>query len=72
MLNYSWRQTSEFIRRAGTFILGFSVVLWLLLNLPWGVSNPRDSYFGKASSILAPTLAPAGFGNWESTSYNFV
>jgi ferrous iron transport protein B len=67
MLNYSWRQTSEFIRKAGTFILGFSVVLWLLLNLPWGVENTRDSYFGKLGGILAPTLAPAGFGDWEAS-----
>jgi len=67
MLNYSWRQTSEFIHRAGTFILGFSILLWLLLNLPWGVENPRDSYYGQLGSLLAPTLAPAGFGNWEAS-----
>lgn len=67
MISYSWRQTSEFIQRAGTFILGFSIILWLLLNLPWGVTNPQDSYYGKVSSVLAPTLEPAGFGNWEST-----
>ncbi|MCB2178890.1 ferrous iron transport protein B [bacterium] len=67
MLTYSWQQTEEFIHRAGTLILGFSMVLWLVLNLPWGVTNPHDSYFGKFSSLIAPTLEPAGFGNWESS-----
>ncbi|MBN2044769.1 MAG: ferrous iron transport protein B [Anaerolineales bacterium] len=67
MLNYAGRQTSEFIHKAGTFILAFSVLLWFLLNLPWGVENTRDSYFGKLGGILAPTLAPAGFGNWEAS-----
>jgi ferrous iron transport protein B len=43
------------------------MVLWLLLNLPWGVENTRDSYYGKLGGVLAPTLAPAGFGNWESS-----
>ena len=41
--------------------------MWFLLNLPWGVENTRDSYFGKLGGILAPTLAPAGFGNWEAS-----
>jgi ferrous iron transport protein B len=67
LVNYSWRQTSEFMRKAGTFILGFSVLLWLLLNLPWGVADPQDSYYGQVSSLIAPTLAPAGFGNWEAS-----
>jgi ferrous iron transport protein B len=42
------------------------VVLWLLSNLPWGVSTPRDSYFGRASAAIAPIFAPAGFGTWEA------
>lgn len=67
LVNYAWRQTSEFMRKAGTFILGFSVLLWLLLNLPWGVTDPQDSYYGQVSSLIAPTLAPAGFGNWEAS-----
>ena len=67
MLKYAWGQTSEFMLKAGTLILAFSIALWFLLNLPWGVENTRDSYFGKLGGILAPTLAPAGFGNWEAS-----
>jgi ferrous iron transport protein B len=66
-LKSAWRQASEFIYKAGTLILGFSVVLWLLLNLPIGIDSTQDSFYGKISSGIAPILEPAGFGNWESS-----
>jgi ferrous iron transport protein B len=66
-LKYAWKQSAEFVYKAGTLILGFSVVLWLLLNLPFGVSSTKDSFYGKVSSGIAPILEPAGFGNWESS-----
>jgi len=63
---HMWENTREFVRKAGTIILGASVVMWLLLNLPWGVSEQRNSYFGKLSGAIAPVFAPLGFGNWET------
>ena len=36
------------------------------MSIPWGVENPRDSLFGKASAAIAPVLAPAEFGDWET------
>ena len=66
VLIHMWENTREFVRKAGTIILGASVVMWLLLNLPWGVTEQRDSYFGKVSGAIAPVFAPLGFGNWET------
>jgi len=66
LLIHMWENTREFIRKAGTTILYASVAMWLLLNLPWGVANQRDSYFGKVSGAIAPVLAPLGFDNWET------
>jgi ferrous iron transport protein B len=60
------QRTGEFIRNAGTVILAASVVIWLLLNLPWGVTEMDKSWFGKAGSTIAPVLRPAGFGSWEN------
>jgi ferrous iron transport protein B len=40
--------------------------MWLLLNLPWGVANQRDSYFGKMSNAMVPIFTPLGFGHWET------
>ncbi len=63
VLIHMWENTREFVRKAGTTILAASVVMWLLLNLPWGVTNQRDSYFGIVSTAIAPAFAPLGFGN---------
>jgi ferrous iron transport protein B len=61
-----WENTREFVRKAGTTILAAAVVMWFLLNLPWGVADQRDSYFGKVSGAIAPVFAPLGFDNWET------
>jgi ferrous iron transport protein B len=66
VLIHMWENTREFVRKAGTVIFAASVIMWLLLNMPWGVTNQQDSYFGKISSAMAPALAPLGFDNWET------
>ena len=67
VLRYSWRESGAFVRRAGTFILAGTVCFWLLLNMPPGTTDLRQSWFGRASSAVAPVLAPAGFGNWQAS-----
>ncbi|MCE9645714.1 MAG: ferrous iron transport protein B [Chloroflexi bacterium] len=67
VLIHMWENTREFVRKAGTTILFASLVMWLLLNLPWGVDHQRDSYFGKVSGMIAPAFAPLGFGNWQTS-----
>ncbi len=64
---HTWVKAKEFLVSAGTVILSVSVVLWLLMNLPLGVQDQRDSYFGQMSAAVAPLFAPAGFGTWEAT-----
>ena len=66
VLIHMWENTREFVRKAGTTILLVSLVMWLLLNLPWGVARQRDSYFGQFSAAISPVFAPLGFGNWET------
>lgn len=66
VLIHMWENTREFVRKAGTTILAASIIMWILLNLPWGVTHQRDSYFGRFSASLSPIFAPLGFGNWET------
>jgi ferrous iron transport protein B len=66
VLIHMWENTREFVRKAGTTILLVSLVMWLLLNLPWGVGEQRESYFGRFSAAISPIFAPLGFGNWET------
>lgn len=67
LLIHTWAKSKEFVYKAGTVILAVSIILWFLLNLPWGVENPRHSLFGQFSAATAPIFAPAGFGNWEAS-----
>jgi ferrous iron transport protein B len=64
---HTWENTREFIRHAGTVILAVSIVLWFLLNLPWGVVDQHDSYFGQVSRAVSPAFRPAGFEGWETS-----
>ena len=66
ILIHMWERTSLFVRKAATVIMAVSIVLWFLMNIPWGVEDPKDSLFGKTSALIAPVLAPAGFGEWEA------
>ncbi len=65
---HTWEKGKHFLYKAGTYILAVSVLVWFLLNLPWGVEQKRDSYLGKAGAVIAPILEPAGFGTWEAAS----
>lgn len=63
---HMWANVSDFVRKAGSLILVASLAIWLLLNLPWGVQDQRQSLFGQISRVVAPALAPAGFGQWDA------
>jgi ferrous iron transport protein B len=63
---HTWENTREFIRNAGTVILAISIIMWLLLNLPWGVEKQEQSLYGQFSATVAPVLEPAGFGSYEN------
>ncbi len=66
MLERAW----IFLRRAGTVILGISIVLWALSAYPRakpGMSTDEQrasSYAGRAGHLLEPAIKPLGF-NWQ-------
>ncbi len=64
---HTWEHTREFVTKAGTVIVLISIILWLLLNMPWGVQTPRESWFGHLSSAISPAFRPLGFGTWEAS-----
>ena len=68
LMIHTWEKGKHFLIKAGTYILAVSILVWFLLNLPWGVENKKDSYLGKVGQILAPMLEPIGFGDWEAAS----
>ncbi|MEH7401679.1 ferrous iron transport protein B [Gottfriedia acidiceleris] len=64
----TWDKGKGFIRKAGTFIFGGSVVIWLLSYMgPSGFDVPMDdSFLAMIGGILTPILAPLGFGTWQA------
>jgi len=68
LMIHTWEKGKHFLLKAGTYILAVSILVWFLLNLPWGVENKKDSYLGKVGQVAAPVLQPLGFGNWEAGS----
>jgi ferrous iron transport protein B len=67
LLLHTWERVRAFLAKAGTVILVVSLALWLLLNLPWGTTDQRDSWYGQVAETISPVFEPLGFGDWEST-----
>lgn len=65
---HTWEKGKHFLIKAGTYIMAVSVLVWFLLNLPWGVETKRDSYLGRTGAAVAPVFEPLGFGSWEAAS----
>ncbi|MED0703807.1 nucleoside recognition domain-containing protein, partial [Aeribacillus composti] len=64
----TWDKGKGFVKKAGTFIFGGSVAIWLLYYVgPNGVNvNMDDSFLAMIGGVLAPLLAPLGFGTWQA------
>lgn len=64
----TWEKGKGFLRKAGTFILGGSVLIWVLTYLgPGGVAQDMDhSYLASIGGLFATILQPIGFGTWQS------
>ncbi|GAC42661.1 ferrous iron transport protein B [Paenibacillus popilliae] len=68
LLRSTWEKGKGFVRKAGTFILGGSVLIWFLTYAgPGGLGvEMDDSFLALISGFLAPLLAPLGFGTWQA------
>ncbi|WP_152394807.1 ferrous iron transport protein B [Paenibacillus guangzhouensis] len=68
LLRNTWEKGKGFIRKAGTFILGGSVVIWFLSYAgPSGFGVDMDhSFLAWIGGLFAPILAPLGFGTWQA------
>ncbi len=63
----TWDKGKEFLKKAGTIILAMSVVLWFLSSFSFsGMVEMGDSFLAALGAMLAPFLAPLGFGTWEA------
>ncbi|MEZ0361938.1 MAG: ferrous iron transport protein B [Hydrogenobacter sp.] len=69
LLRIVWVYLRDFLYRAGTLIFAVSVVIWLSMNIPPGVTKAEDSLAGKIGQLITPLFEPIGINDWRiSTS----
>ncbi|HJV46232.1 MAG TPA: ferrous iron transport protein B [Bacillota bacterium] len=66
----TWEKGKGFVRKAGTFIFGGSVAIWLLSYAgPTGINVDMDkSFLALIGGWIAPLFAPIGFGTWQASA----
>lgn len=64
----TWEKAKGFVKKAGTFIFGGSVVIWALSYIgPHGVNVQIDeSFMHSIGEFFGHLIAPLGFGSWQA------
>jgi ferrous iron transport protein B len=69
LFHHMWERSVLFLRKAGTIILGVSIILWFLASYP-KVDNAtpseqlNHSFAGRAGHLIEPLIKPLGF-DWK-------
>lgn len=66
----AFEKAKRFVKKAGTFILAGSIILWILSNNGFGGINvdPSESFLADIAGVIAFIFKPLGFGTWQATS----
>lgn len=65
-----WEKLKDFLTKAGTVLLGASVVVWALQYFNFSFQHVQDSsqsILGLIGTAIAPLFRPLGFGDWQSS-----
>lgn len=64
-----WEKVKDFLTKAGTVLLGASILIWFMQYFSFSlehVTDSKDSILGIVGSAIAPVFTPLGFGDWKS------
>jgi len=68
IINTSWERSSEFLKRAATFIMLTVIIVWTLGNLPIGVQYASEnSIIGIIGKKITFLFSFAGYGFWKAS-----
>ena len=68
IINSMLIRTNEYIKKAGTVIMGVLIILWVLTYFPAN-GDAEKSFIGMGAKIIQPIFQPTGFGNsWEAVA----
>lgn len=65
-----WEKLRDFFTKAGTVLLGASIVIWVLQYFSFSfrhVENPDESMLAVIGKFISPVFAPLGFGEWQNS-----
>ncbi len=65
-----WEKIKDFLTKAGTVLLGASIVIWFCQYFDFSLNHVQDgsqSILGSIGGFIAPIFTPLGFGNWEAS-----
>ncbi len=66
LLVHVWERVKGYLVKAGTIIFAASVILWFTLNFnTTGMVTINESFGASIGKLMAPIMAPLGFGSWE-------
>lgn len=74
MTSQTWVRLRGFLQTAGGIIVATVVAIWLLQATPmpgkgsFGEVEASDSVYAAGASAVAPAFAPAGYGEWRTSS----
>lgn len=68
VLRHTWDRGKSFIKKAGTIIFAFSVIIWFLSRFSFSLSmvEVEDSILASIGKIISPVFAPLGFNDWRA------
>ena len=68
MARLLWDKAKDFLQRAFTVIFVATIVIWFLQTFDLSlrvVESSEESLLAAISGVIAPVLAPLGFGDWR-------
>ena len=68
---HTWERTWQYIKKAGTVILGFSIILWAMMTFPMLPESKVDEFESKRQSLMAAVPASVS-GELENADKNIV
>lgn len=65
-----WDRIKDFLSKAGTVLLGASVIIWFCQYFDFSLNHVTDSsqsILATIGSFIAPVFKPLGFGDWQAS-----
>jgi ferrous iron transport protein B len=64
LLIHTWERTWQYVKKAGTVILGFSIILWVMMTFPGPSEEQVRSFADQRTNLTRSFLASPDVGKW--------